>query len=175
MVVPLTFAPPITMFVAAPKAFTSVATVLNRFSVVAVAVTCVNVVPEAGVHVVVFPPKLSAVAAPNAFTVVAVAFSSAIVALPAMMEVVNVGEVALSNIATPVPFSSDSKVRSCALVLLVIPVIGSPVQLVSVPLLGVPSAPPLTTNAPALPTAMARAVPTFAPGVIPAHVVKSAS
>lgn len=45
----------------------------------------------------------------------------------------------------------------------------------SVPLDGVPNAPPFVTTAPALPTATARAVPTFAQGVIPAQVVRSAS
>jgi len=52
---------------------------------------------------------------------------------------------------------------------------GKPVQLVSVPDDGVPNAPPLTTKAPALPTLTARAVPTLVPGVIVAHVVRSAS
>jgi len=41
--------------------------------------------------------------------------------------------------------------------------IGSPVALVNVPELGVPKAPPLTTNAPAVPTLTARAVATFVP------------
>jgi hypothetical protein len=46
---------------------------------------------------------------------------------------------------------------------------GSPVQLVNVPLEGVPRAPPFTTNAPELPTLTAKAVPTFVPSpVIPA-------
>ena len=49
------------------------------------------------------------------------------------------------------------------------------VQLVSVPLLGVPNAPPFTTKAPAVPTLTARAVATPVPGVIPAQVVRSAS
>ena len=57
------------------------------------------------------------------------------------------------NVATPVP-SPLSPV-----------LIGNPVQLVSVPLLGVPSAPPLTTNAPAVPTLIASAIATFVPGV----------
>lgn len=57
-------------------------------------------------------------------------------------------------VATPVP-KPDTPVE-----------IGSPVALVSVPLDGVPSAPPLVTNAPADPTATPNAVTTFAPVVI---------
>ena len=49
------------------------------------------------------PPITMFVAAPKAFTVVAVVLNNAIVELPAMMEVVNVGEVA--NTAAPVPVS----------------------------------------------------------------------
>ena len=41
-----------------------------------------------------------------------------------------------------------------------------PVRLVAVPLLGVPSAPPLVTNAPAVPTLMASAVRTPVPGAV---------
>jgi len=41
-----------------------------------------------------------------------------------------------------------------------------PVRLVTVPLLGVPKAPPLTTNAPAVPTATPKAVTTPVPVVI---------
>ena len=41
--------------------------------------------------------------------------------------------------------------------------IGKPVALVSVPLEGVPKAPPLTTGAPALPTLIAKAVATPVP------------
>ena len=132
------------------------------------------------------PPITMFVAAPKAFTVVAVVLNNAIVELPAMMEVVNVGEVAKVNAPLPVDVVATADARFALVgvashVATPVPrpdtpvLIGSPVQLVSVPLLGVPSAPPFTTNEPALPTAMARAVPTFAPGVMPAHVVKSAS
>ena len=55
------------------------------------------------------------------------------------------------NVATPVP-SPETPVE-----------IGKPVALVSVPPDGVPNAPPLTTNAPALPTLTARAVATPVP------------
>ena len=61
---------------------------LNRLSVVAVAVTCVKVVPLVGVHVVVLPPKFRAVAAPKAFTVVAVVFATANVVEGVVIEVV---------------------------------------------------------------------------------------
>ena len=141
----------------------------------------VVVVPD-----VVAPPITMFVAAPKALTVVAVVFSNAIVTLPAMIDVVNVGEVAKVNAPLPVDVVATADARFALVgvashVATPVPrpdtpvLIGSPVQLVSVPLLGVPSAPPLTTNAPALPTATASAVPTFAPGVMPAHVVKSAS
>jgi len=58
------------------------------------------------------------------------------------------------NVATPVP-------RPLTPVL-----IGSPVALVSVPLLGVPSAPPLTTKAPADPTLTPSAVATPVPKAV---------
>lgn len=57
------------------------------------------------------------------------------------------------NVATPVP-SPDTPVA-----------IGKPVALVRVPLEGVPSAPPLVTNAPAEPTLIPSAVATPVPGV----------
>lgn len=50
-----------------------------------------------------------------------------------------------------------------------------PVRFVTVPEDGVPSTHPFTTNAQALHTFTANAVPTFVQGVIPAQVVKSAS
>ena len=139
------------------------------------------VVPE-----IFAPPNTMFVAAPKAFTVVAVLLNNAIVELPAMMDVVKVGEVAKVSAPLPVEVVATADARFALVgvashVATPVPrpdtpvLIGSPVQLVSVPLLGVPSAPPLTTNAPALPTAMASAVPTFAPGVMPAHVVRSAS
>jgi hypothetical protein len=53
--------------------------------------------------------------------------------------------------------------RPAGSVPIVPPSIGSPVALVSVPELGVPSAPPLTTKAPAVPTFTARAVATLVP------------
>ena len=53
---------------------------------------------------VVAPPITMFVAAPKAFTVVAVVLNNAIVELPAMMEVVNVGEVAKVNAPLPVSF-----------------------------------------------------------------------
>lgn len=60
------------------------------------------------------PPSTMFVAAPNAFTVVAVVFSKAIVALPATIPVVIVGEVPNTN--APVPVSSVSTPANCALV-----------------------------------------------------------
>src|SRR6185436_7698163 len=57
-------------------------------------------------------------------------------------------------VATPVP-SPDTPVE-----------IGKPVALVSVPLDGVPSAPPLTTNAPAVPTLTPKAVSTPVPAPV---------
>ena len=50
------------------------------------------------------PPITMFVAAPKAFTVVAVVLNNAIVELPAMMEVVKVGEVA--KVSAPLPVSS---------------------------------------------------------------------
>ena len=95
--------------------------------------TCESVV----VPLAFAPPITIFVAAPKAFTVVAVVLNSAIVELPAMMEVVNVGEV--PNTSAPVPVSSVIAERRFA------------------------------------DDGVARNVPTFAPGVMPAHVVKSAS
>ena len=83
------------------------------------------------------PPSTMFVAAPNAFTVVAVVLNNAIVALPATIPVVNVGEVPNTN--APLPVSS------------------------------------VTAAARFAELGVARNVPTFAPGVMPAHVVKSAS
>ena len=90
--------------------------------------------------------------------------------------VTNVGEVA--NTSEPDPVSSDTTVIRFALVGVaknvatpvpspLTPVeIGNPVALVSVPLDGVPSAPPLTTNAPADPVLTPNAVTTPVPVVI---------
>ena len=61
------------------------------------------------------------------------------------------------EVVTPVP------PRATGSVPVVPPSIGSPVALVSVPLEGVPSTPPLTTGAPAEPTLTARAVATPVP------------
>jgi hypothetical protein len=61
------------------------------------------------------------------------------------------------EVVTPVPPLATDKVP-------VVPAtIGNPVQLVRVPELGVPNAPPFVTKAPALPTFTAKAVATFAP------------
>ena len=60
----------------------------------------------------------------------------------------------VKNVATPVP-SPETPVE-----------IGNPVALVNVPLVGVPSAPPLTTNAPADPVLTPRAVTTPVPVVV---------
>ena len=83
------------------------------------------------------PPITIFVAAPKAFTVVAVVFSKAIVALPATIAVVIVGEVPNTN--APLPVSS------------------------------------VTAAARFADDGVARNVPTLAPGVMPAHVVRSAS
>lgn len=52
------------------------------------------------------------------------------------------------------------------------PLSGSPVRFVAVPLLGVPKAPPFTTNAPAVPTFTPNAVATPVPGVVVAKALK---
>jgi len=96
--------------------------------------------------------------------------------MPLMAGVVSVGEVAKTS-EPPEPVGSVQAVRMFADVKLanaaatfapnpLTPVlIGKPVHEVSVPLLGVPNAPPLTTNAPALPTLTASAVATPVPSV----------
>ena len=64
------------------------------------------------------------------------------------------------NVPTPVP-SPDTPLE-----------IGKPVAFVSVPELGVPNAPPLTTTDPAEPTLTPSAVATLVPGVVVARAVR---
>ena len=93
--------------------------------------------------------------------------------VPSVIEDVKVGVVA--NTSGPEPVSSvtaaaklaeDGVARNVATLAprpLTPVLIGSPVQLDNVPLEGVPNAPPLTTNAPAVPTLTANAVATLVP------------
>jgi len=80
--------------------------------------------------------------------------------------------VPLSVINPPVPFVAIASAVASPVPNPLTPVlIGKPVHELSVPLLGVPNAPPLTTNAPAVPTLTFSAVATPVPGVVVANSV----
>jgi hypothetical protein len=92
--------------------------------------------------------------------------SDAVIMVPLPL-LVNVGVVIVGDVVPtgpPVPLGVPVRSVATPVPSPLTPVeIGKPVQLVRVPALGVPSAPPLTTNAPALPTLTARAVATLVP------------